>query len=459
MITDNWLQALGGDNVSGIGDPAFFRAVVETAANPYVIVDADLILRYASPSIEMLLGYKPADWVGKSVAELLDPDSLQLALAGMTEIEMASRDPNWVGAPVRVFLRAADGSIVPVDAYARETARTGVPGNLIQLVRAGASQTMSDAVDTILEGRDLDRALELLTSLIEHDITDTAAMLGSGWDGTRFAKVAGRDRLLILTALDPIDRDAIAKVLGGHHGVTDLFGDLAPATRAAAEARGWHACWCAPVRGDDGSEPEAALFIWRKEPGPPGVVFRDDIKRSVGLARLALQWMGQQQVLSWMASHDQLTGLTNRSEFQNRLDDSLGRSRAVLFCDLDDFKPINEGYGHRTGDRVLTTIGRRMTGVCTDCDVARLGGDEFAILIREIPTLDHALGIADRVRDALADPILVDGHEVRVDVTIGVAFDPQGETESDHLMDHADGLLRRGKTEGKGRILSTTLGG
>lgn len=444
--------------LSQVGSPEFFRAVVDTSANPFVILDGEFILRYASPSIELLLGHRPEDWIGRSVAELLDPDSLHTALVGLSEIESASLDPDWVGAPVRIRLVTADGSVVTIDAYARDSTRTGIEGTLVELVRAGASQTMSDAVDTILEGRDLDHALELLTSLIEHDITNSAAMLGSGWDGKRFTKIAGRDRLLFLTTPEEGDREAIARIMASGLPVADVFEELAPATRLAAESRGRRACWVAPVPGDDGRDPTAALFVWRAAPGPPGAIYRADINRSVGLAQLALRWMGHQETLNWMASHDTLTGLTNRAEFQNHLDNSDGRPRAVLFCDLDDFKPVNEDLGHRTGDRVLTAAAKRMAHVCPDGLVARVGGDEFAILVGGIDSLDAVLALADRIQKALVDPIRVDGHSITIGVTIGVAFDPSGRIDSDRLMEGADRLLREGKGRGKGHLLSTTLG-
>ncbi len=453
---------MSGDDdtvASSVGSPDFYKAIVESAANPYVVIDADLVLRYASPSIELLLGWTPDDWIGQNVAALLSPDSLQLVIAGLEEIGFASRDPQWVGAPLRLFLTTSDGDSIPVDVYSRETERTGVQGTVVQLVRAGASQTMADAVDSILEGRDLDHALSLLTSLVEHDISGTAAILASGWDGTRFAQVAGRDRLLFLRVLDPVDRDAVATMLASGLRVADLFEDLGADTRAGAVRRGFQACWCAPVPGEPGHDPTAALFIWREGPGPPGVIFRDAILRAVSLARLALRWMGQQQVLTWSASHDQLTGLTNRAEFQNRLDASAGGSRAVLFCDLDDFKPVNENLGHRAGDRLLAAVAARMRRVCTECVIARVGGDEFAILLHPSPSLEAALEVAANVQQMLSDPISIDDAQAQVGVTIGVAFDPTGRTGSDRLMDHADRLLRQGKAQGKNLVRSTTLPG
>lgn len=435
-----------------VGSPAFFESIVHRAVNPFVVVDDELILRYASASIEWLLGWKPDDWLGRSVAELVAPQSVELVAAGLTEITWVSQDPDWIAAPVRIFLYAADGSVVPVDAYARESERTGVAGVLVQLARAGAAQTMSDAVDTILAGDDLDRALGLLTSLVEHDIPGTAAILASGWDGRRFSRVAGRDRILFLTAPTVTDAAAIGRVLAGDAPVADLSARLCATTRAAAARRGWRACWCAPVPADTGQDRTAALLIWRPEPGAPGGIFRDGIQRSVNLARLALRWMGTQQQLAWSASHDPLTGLYNRAEFQNRLDRSTGEARAVLFCDLDDFKPVNDRWGHRAGDRVLRAIAERMQHVATGALVARMGGDEFAILQRGVPDLATARRLAHRVRAALGDPVTVADQPVQVGVTIGLAYDPTGTAGSGQLMERADSLLRQGKRQGKNQV-------
>ena len=96
---------------------------------------------------------------------------------------------------------------------------------------------------------------------------------------------------------------------------------------------------------------DAALLVWHNLPGPPGALYRADLKRAVRLAQLALRWEGQQRMLAWDATHDRLTGLTNRSEFQNRLDRHHGTGRAVLYCDLDDFKPVNDHFGHRPATR------------------------------------------------------------------------------------------------------------
>jgi diguanylate cyclase (GGDEF)-like protein/PAS domain S-box-containing protein len=439
------------------GSDAFFRAIVETAASPYAVIDEGLVLRYVSPSITNLLGWLPAEWIGRSIAELLVPESLEVASVGLRDLQSAPEDPDWVGAPVRVFLKHADGGSVPVDALARDSSRTGVGGVVVQLIRAGGNQAMSDAVDAILDGNDLERALTLLTSLIEHDITNTIAVLASDWDGTGFGQVAGNCEILRFNSPRPLDRDAIRHALLGGHEVTSIFDALEPTTQRAAIAAGMHTCWCAPVTVTAHDLPHAALFIWHVEPGAPGAIYRTDISRSVNLARLALRWMGHQRVLAWDASHDRLTGLTNRTEFQNRLDAGVGRPRAVLYCDLDDFKPVNDRFGHRVGDQVLAAVAGRMRNAAGDAVIARLGGDEFAVLLDPVVDPHAPLRLAEAIRSALTTSISALGQLATVGVSIGVAVDLTGEAGSDHLLDEADRLLREGKAHGKNQVRSVTL--
>ena len=163
----------------------------------------------------------------------------------------------------------------------------------------------------------------------------------------------------------------------------------------------------------------------------------------MSLARLALRWIGQQRLLAWDAADDHLTGLANRSELQNRLDEGNGRARAILYLDLDDFKPVNDHYGHRVGDEVLAAVAGRLQGIGGSHLVARLGGDEFAVLINPLDDPDEPVRLAERARLALAKPISVLGQLATVGVCVGVAIDPTGSADGDHLLDQADGLSAR----------------
>ena len=146
------------------------------------------------------------------------------------------------------------------------------------------------------------------------------------------------------------------------------------------------------------------------------------------------------------ATHDALTGLPNRTQFTDRLDQAVaaslavGRRAAVLLVDLDRFKEINDTLGHGSGDVVLTTLADRLrTGFRDDDTVARLGGDEFALVVPGIDTDDRALAVAAKLRALLAEPVaLEDGLSIEVHGSVGVAFAPDHGGAAELLLQRAD---------------------
>ena len=136
--------------------------------------------------------------------------------------------------------------------------------------------------------------------------------------------------------------------------------------------------------------------------------------------------------LEHQALHDALTGLANRVLFADRLDRALLQPAAavsVLFCDLDDFKLVNDERGHEAGDVLLREVARRLLECVRATDtVARLGGDEFAILLEDSADAAH---VADRVVTAMRQPVSVDGREVRTSISVGVAHHEGGTAPAD----------------------------
>jgi len=152
------------------------------------------------------------------------------------------------------------------------------------------------------------------------------------------------------------------------------------------------------------------------------------------------------------AMHDPLTGLSNRKRFFSRaneaLDDALVRRHkvAVIFVDLDDFKTINDSYGHNVGDEVLNTVARRLQSSVRSVDtVARLGGDEFAIVLHGIERADVAEYMVDKLRAVLEEPLVVGGHTVVATGSIGLAVAPDQGVEIDRLLRMADEAMYRAK--------------
>jgi len=161
------------------------------------------------------------------------------------------------------------------------------------------------------------------------------------------------------------------------------------------------------------------------------------------------------------ALHDPLTGLANRSLFHDRVEHALARLVrrqggivAVLFIDLDDFKAVNDTFGHAVGDRLLAIVAERLRAVVRPADtVARLGGDEFAFVLEEFASGDEALAIAERAIGAIAAPFDLAGRSVTVSISIGVALRSVDGANVAGLVEEADAAMYEAKRTGKGRAV------
>ena len=164
----------------------------------------------------------------------------------------------------------------------------------------------------------------------------------------------------------------------------------------------------------------------------------------------------QVQSLAHQALHDHLTGLPNRVLLQDRLSQALarvdrGNKGAVLYLDLDHFKPINDRLGHPVGDRVLQEVARRLrAGVREDDTVSRQGGDEFVVLLVRLADARDAARVAGKLIESIEQPIEVDGHELAVSASIGIALFPQDGRDIDTVTKRADEALYHAKEAGRG---------
>ncbi len=162
-----------------------------------------------------------------------------------------------------------------------------------------------------------------------------------------------------------------------------------------------------------------------------------------------------QRSLAYRASHDPLTGLANAEVLRDQLradrdDTGDGTMCAVLFVDLDDFKQVNDTYGHEVGDGLLVNVAYRIRAVLRADDLAaRLGGDEFAALLRDVSDLDAARRTARRIADSLARPVTVGGVTIDSKASVGLAV-ARTPAEVDSLLRRADTALYTAKEEGKG---------
>jgi diguanylate cyclase (GGDEF)-like protein len=160
--------------------------------------------------------------------------------------------------------------------------------------------------------------------------------------------------------------------------------------------------------------------------------------------------------IAYMAHHDPLTGLLNRTRFGERLEEALtqvqrGGQLAVLLLDLDHFKQVNDTAGHLIGDEVLKAVADRLRGCVRETDtVARLSGDEFAIIQTAIEQPTDISALADRIQATIKAPFDLVGLHAAVDVSIGISLAPNDATNSTDLMKQADMALYKAKTDGRG---------
>lgn len=190
--------------------------------------------------------------------------------------------------------------------------------------------------------------------------------------------------------------------------------------------------------------------------GAQDYVFKDDLdghamKRAIQYAVLRKEFEG---ILIMRANFDMLTGLANRMLFENKVDIALaklvrhGGNVAVFFLDLDQFKPINDTYGHAAGDTLLREVGKRLKQSLRPYDIAaRFGGDEFALLLDELPDVQHSTVVAEKIIRLFDDPFIIAGKELTIAVSIGIAcISERKEIMREALMQQADSAMYEAKS-------------
>jgi diguanylate cyclase (GGDEF)-like protein len=181
--------------------------------------------------------------------------------------------------------------------------------------------------------------------------------------------------------------------------------------------------------------------------------------RIQGLSRDVTERKQAQQQLENLANFDALTGLPNRVLLADRMQLEMSRAKrhnhllAVCFLDLDDFKPINDRYGHATGDQLLVQVACRLKQAIREGDtVARLGGDEFVMLLTDLSQSGEIEPMLQRVLDDVAAPYVIDGIDMHVSASIGVTLYPDDGDDPDILLRYADQAMYHAKQAGRNRF-------
>lgn len=403
-----------------------YQAVVEQAGEGIFLFDAEnKHILETNAAFREMLGYAPEEIAGMKLYDLIQdsPKSIDDNVKHTLEQEHST-----VGE--RSYLRK-DGSTVDVE----------VSGSVISF---GDKEVVCAIARDITERKRIEQALRQseerfralvqnasdVITILERDATIT-------YESPAIERILGyeKEELLGENAFDYVHPDDFERVISTF---TEALESEQPT--ATVEFR---------FRHKDGSWRwfEGIGNDLRDEPSVKGIVINSrDITRRKEL----------EDRLTHQAFHDSLTGLPNRALFLDRLKLALARlsrhdtSVGVLFMDLDDFKVVNDSLGHECGDRLLVAVGQRLQDTMRAEDtVARLGGDEFTVLLENISSASGAIRAAERVIDALRAPFVLDGNELFVTASVGIALGTSEKDEPQKLLRDADVAMYQAKRSGK----------
>ena len=401
-----------------------------------VTLDRDQAVTGWNTAAERMYGLSAAESLGRRATDLV-----RTVVPGAEEVDVRALLES--GGTWRGRARQTSRSGVTVETDVRISALMdpdGRPRGLMSVAR-DVTDLVAAQADAALQGR---LAQELMDAL-----------------GSRAAVLDAQGRVIAANARWGLGLSDRARCVCGPvpEGANWLF---ALQRSSAMEARNLGADVAGLLRGEtrtvqvecrcDSAGPEGAtaVEVVRVDAGQFGAV--------VMLAN-ASQRRRLQEELRFRATHDELTGLPNRSALMEGLSDSLRRldgtrKLAVLFCDLDGFKDINDGLGHAVGDQVLVAVARRLRQRCRSADVvARFGGDEFVVVL-SIGDVGQAVAMADRIVEVLAEPIVVGDAEVAPGVSVGITVvdvAPDDEDPVGTLLRDADTAMYHAKDKGRGR--------
>ena len=180
------------------------------------------------------------------------------------------------------------------------------------------------------------------------------------------------------------------------------------------------------------------------------------LERIAILYAIAVQHLWTQEVITHMAYFDEITNLPNRRLFNDRLYVAISNANryrqrlAVMFLDLDGFKDVNDALGHHTGDQLLREIAYRLNQTVRKSDtIARMGGDEFTVLLTQVEHESNITNVADKILEAVRQPVVLDGNTISITISIGIAQYPDNGKDVNTLLKSADIALYRAKESGK----------
>jgi diguanylate cyclase (GGDEF)-like protein/PAS domain S-box-containing protein len=435
---------------------------VKDTESRFVVVNKALAIDAGRSQASDVVGLNDFDFHSKDLAEQFRARELEILKSGQP---MLDREEAIIGASgsckwflsTKIPLRNEDGEIFGL---------VGISRDITERKRA---ETLREGQARILE---MIATMEPVSAVLDHLILLVESQL-SGIFGSVLLLDDDGDRLRYgaapnlaepyVKAIDGmrIGPDAGScgsavyrrqSVIVSDIGSSPLWRDF----RDLASPYGYRSCWSTPIISHQGEVLGAFAMYSRsvREPMPNEVSL---IELATRIASIAIERKKAEDRIRHLANHDALTGLPNRALLEDRLIQAIsyanryGSSATVIFVDLDNFKLINDSLGHTAGDELLKRIAVRMVESVASTDtVVRLGGDEFVILLSDQPTSAELVAATlPRLKAAVAEPIEIAGHTLRVTASMGIASFPKDGSDAGALLANADAAMYRAKEGGR----------
>ncbi|HEX6633502.1 MAG TPA: PAS domain-containing protein [Usitatibacter sp.] len=415
------------------------RQVIDSVPTPMCYVDAQMRYRYVNNAFLDYIGLRPREIVGRPVIDVLGEERYRQLHPHLERLKMGE------SLAVERLVRFADGRARWM--IVRLTPRISGGDYL------GYYATTSDIHEQKVVEEELRRANGILSA--HFDNTPLAVI---EWDTElRIVRWSGQAESIFGWNAT----EALGRALATWRLVyEDDRGSVEQAIDELVQGPGRHATLLSRSYRKDGS----VIWVeWHHS------ALRDDAGHLVSILSLAQDVSSRIQAeerLQYMATHDGLTGLPNSVLLNDRLDAALVRARrshkrvGVMFLDLDHFKDVNDTLGHRVGDLLLKELARRIRGALRQSDVlARVSGDEFVVILEEFPDDNAPELVARKVLDEVRRPFHIEGHEIHVSGSLGLALHPDDGADVETLLKNADAAMYHAKELGRNgfRLFSTEL--